>query len=83
VSERVHPEPVYIGVADVCALLTLSRRQFLRLRASGTFPRARCFGGPSALRWRRSEVLAWADSQEAATFATRGGDRSSREDEAA
>lgn len=52
----------FMRVAEVVEVAGLSRASIYRRMRDGTFPLARDLGG-GCVRWRQSEVLAWAEGR--------------------
>lgn len=72
--------PAYVDIDGVAALLGVTRRRVAELRRDQGFPAGRLFGGGGTLRFPVAAVLAWAEQQPAAKWATVGSARRWRRD---
>lgn len=57
------PVDPFMGVAEVLAVVNVSRSTLWNWRRQGKFPRGTCLGGKLVM-WRRSVVEAWMAAQE-------------------
>jgi prophage regulatory protein len=55
-TKATHPK--LLRVADICALLGVSRNTLLAWRRHGDFPKARQLG-PRTLAWAAQDITAW------------------------
>jgi len=66
------PKPMFLTLAQVCALTTLTRTTIFNYCRDGRFPAPYQLGGDTGRRvgWRVTEVMAWVDKLSKATFDT-------------
>ena len=68
------PNAIFVNMTGAAGALGITLRRCRDLRRRPDFPLARAFGG-GTLRWKITDLLAWAEAQHAAKFSTVGGPR--------